>query len=141
MGKFNITDITIGVVIFVFVVLFGTSLISVHVDKYNIGSNPTTGMTYSEYEQNLSTYRDDVEDEYEKTKVKDGDAEGLLGTIGTIKKIFTIRDTVSDLQTDVEEDLFFLPKQFWEMIGIIVAIILVTTMATIFWRTREGLTG
>ncbi|TRZ50908.1 MAG: hypothetical protein D4S01_05855 [Dehalococcoidia bacterium] len=141
MGIYNITDITIGVVIFVFVVLFGTSLISVHVDKYNIGSNPTTGMTYSEYEQNLSTYRDDVEDEYEKTKVKDGDAEGLLGTIGTIKKIFTIRDTVSDLQTDVEEDLFFLPKQFWEMIGIIVAIILVTTMATIFWRTREGLTG
>jgi len=141
MGKFNITDITIGVVIFVFVVLFGTSLISVHVDKYNIGSNPTTGMTYSEYEQNLSTYRDDVEDEYEKTKAKDGDAEGLLGTLGTIKKIFTIRDTVSDLQTDVEEDLFFLPKQFWEMIGIIVAIILITTMATIFWRTREGLTG
>jgi len=142
MANHDLQSIGIATTLFVFLVLFGTALITSHVNVYDVNLDPTSQINdYSEYTNDLSTYKDGTEDEYSEIKITKKDTEGVLGTFATIKKMFGMRDIVSDVQKDAETTFWFLPVEVWNMIGIILGIIFISLIAGIFWRNSEGLNG
>ena len=139
--SYNLQNITIGFVLFIFVIIFGASIIDTHVNVYDIDTSYTDGISnkYGIYQDNLSKYSSDIEDSEDDVVATEDDAEGLIGTYGTIKSIFGIRSNIEKTQKDVESRFDFLPKEVWVLISIILAVIFITVIAGVVWRYKEGL--
>lgn len=141
MAKYSLQDFAIGTTLFVFIIFFGASLISGHVNYYDIETNPASELDYTEFRANLSEYKDDAEDEYAGLGASEGDTEGVLGTFATIQNLLNIRGLTSSVQKDTENNLSFLPVEVWQLIGIILGIIFTTVIVGILWKNSEGLNG
>ena len=141
MAKYSLQEIGIGLTMFVFIILFGSSLIAGHVNKYSIDINPASNVDYTTYVNNLSGYKNEAEDDYSELGVTEGDTEGVLGTFATIQSLLSIRDITSDVQKNTENNLWFFPKEVWQLIGIILGIIFISVIVGILWRNSEGLNG
>lgn len=138
MANYHLQGIFIATVMSVFIIIFGASIIQSHVTNYNLPINPANNLSsFNDRKANLSSTIGNAEEE--NAEASETDTEGILGALSMINKIFFMRDDLRNTQKDVENNLGFLPKEFWVMIGIIISAIFVTIIAGLLWRYNQGL--
>lgn len=140
MGKITLQSISIGLVVLVFLVIFGSSMITKHVEKYDLLIDPSTDL--SEFEtraDELGAYSEGAETESEDITALPEDQETVTGGFGTLKLMWNTRSDVKNVQKSTESNLDFVPTTFWVMISILMGIVITGLIVGLVWRYKEGL--
>jgi len=144
MTKITIQSIVIALVVLIFVTLFGIQIITSFYQTYSPTLGDSTKLTtinasFERFANESSIYQDKIENESNKINLLATDDQGTKSTFAQLKTIFTFRSQAQDVQASTQTILDFIPVKFWSMLSIIFGIIVVTLIAGLIWRYREGL--